>query len=202
MKKVILMLGILIISPIIIIGCGATKKEIKETKVQEQGLAKEFANAPKWVLDSSAEKGLIAVGSAKVGKAGMQFARTEALANGRDELARIISVKVSNMTKNFGQTTGIGDNQTVDKVSSQVSKQIASEVLNGSRQKEMWVSSIGDVYILVIVDTSLIKQMVKDGIESSYKNDVALWQQFQAKNAHEELDKEIDKEFNKFKEQK
>ncbi|MFH1096397.1 MAG: LPP20 family lipoprotein [Candidatus Desantisbacteria bacterium] len=203
MKKVLLMLGILTISPMIIIGCGATKKEIKEQpKVQEKGLAKEFANAPEWVLNPSVEKGLAAIGSVKMGNAGMQFARTEALANGRDELVRIMSVKVSNMVKNFSQATGLGNSQTVDKVSSQVSKQIASEVLSGSRQKDMWVSPSGDVYILVIVDTSLIKQTVKDSIESSYKNDAALGQQFQAKNAHEELNKEVDKEFGGVKEQK
>lgn len=136
-KKVVLMLEILTIFPMIIIGCGTAKKEIKETKVQEQGLTQEFANAPKWVLDSSAEKGLGAVGSAKAGKAGMQFARTEALANGRDELARMISVKVSNMIKSFSQVTGVEDDQAIDKVSSQVSKQITSEVLSGSRQKDM-----------------------------------------------------------------
>lgn len=54
----------------------------------------------------------------------------------------------------------------------------------------------------MIMDTNLIKQVVKDGIESSYKNDAVLWQQWKAKNAHEELNKEVDKEFNKFKEQK
>ncbi len=202
MKRTILMLGILTISPMMIIGCVTTKNEIKESKIQEQGQIKEFANAPKWVSDLSGEKEPAAVGSAKIGNVGMQFARTEALANGRDELARMMSVKVSNMVKNFSQVTGIGNAQSAEKVSSQVSKQITSEVLSGSRQKEMWVSPSGEVYMLVVIDASLVKQVVKDGIESSYKNDTALWQQFQAKNAHEELDKEVDKEFNKFKEQK
>ncbi len=41
MKKTILMLGILIISPMIIIGCATAKKEIKETEVQEQYQVKE-----------------------------------------------------------------------------------------------------------------------------------------------------------------
>ena len=196
MKRVLLMLGILTCVPMMIIGCVATKNEIKEQpKVQEKGLAKEFANAPVWVLNPSVEKGLAALGSAKIGNAGMQFARTEALANGRDELARIMSVKVSNMVKNFSQATGLGNSQTVDKVASQVSKQIASEVLSGSRQKDMWVSPSGDVYILVVVAISLIKQTVKDGIESSYKNDAALGQQWQAKNAQDELSKKVDKEF-------
>ena len=202
MKRTILMLGILTISSMMIMGCGGAIKETKETKVQEKGLTKEFADAPKWVLNPSVEQGLAAVGSAKVGKVGMQFARTEALANGRDELARMMSVKVSNMVKNFAQVTGLGDSQTVDRVSGQVSKQVTSEVLSGSRQKDMWISPIGDVYILVVVDTSLIKQTVKDSVSSSYKNDAALAQQFQAKNAQDELNKEVDKEFGGVKGQK
>ncbi|MBU1599183.1 LPP20 family lipoprotein [bacterium] len=202
MKRTILILGILTISSMMIIGCGGAIKETKGTKVQEKGLVKEFDKAPGWVLNPSVEKDLAAVGSAKVGKVGMQFARTEALANGRDELARIMSVKVSNMVKNFAQVTGLGDSQAADKVSSQVSKQVASEVLSGSRQKDMWISPSGDVYILVVVDTSLIKQVVKDSVQSSYKNDEALSQQWQAKNAQDELNKEVDKEFGGVKEQK
>ena len=196
MKKAVSVLTILAALSMLITGCGG-KTEVK--KIQEPGLAKEFANAPKWVLNPAMEKTLCAAGSAKVGPAGMQFARTEALANGRDELARIISVKVKNLVSNFAGATGIGDDQTVDKVSKQVSKQVASQTLNGSRQKDLWVSPGGDVYILVVIDPEVVKEAVKNSVQTSYKNEQALWQQFQAKKGHEELDKEIEKEFGEFK---
>ncbi len=195
MKRSILFLACLAISSILIVGCKSTPK------VESPELAGEYANAPSWVLDPTMEGGLSALGISRVGKAGMQFARTEAIANGRDELARIISVKVKNLIKNFTETTGIGDEETVDKVSSQVSKQVASQTLNGSRSTNMWVSPKNNLHILVVLDPSSVADVVKENVETSYKNERALWQKFQAKKAHEELDKEIEKEFGEFKSQ-
>lgn len=170
-------------------GCAASSKK---------GLTGEYENAPGWVLNPEVEGGIAAVGIAKIGKAGMQFARTEALANARDELARILSVKVKNMVKNFTQTTGIGDDETVDKVSAQVSKQVTSQVLHGSRQRELWISPVNNLHVLVVLDPASVKEAVKQNVQTSYKNEKALWQQFQSQKAYEELDKEIEKEFGIF----
>jgi len=156
---------------------------------------------PAWVLDPSMEGGLSAVGSAKMSKAGMQFTRTEALANARDELARQMSVKVKNMVKNFTEVTGVGDDETVDRVSSQVSKQLSSQVLAGSKQKKMWKSKDGELFVLVVLDPeAAIKAVnaVREAVKTSYKNEKALWQKFQAKKAQEELNAEIEKEFGEF----
>lgn len=194
MKRAFYSLTVAVVLSFALQGCAS-----KPDKVAAPGLVDEFKKAPKWVLDLSDEKGLNAVGSAKLGKAGMQFARTEALANGRNELARIMNLKVKNLVKNFTQTTGIGDDQTVDTVSSQVSKQVADQVLTGSRQKDLWISPSGELYVLVVLDTATAAQAVKESIQTSYRNERALWQQFQAKKAYEELDDEIEKEFGDFK---
>ncbi len=196
MKKGLVILP-LIFTIATITSCGKkeTPKPQEISKIQNQKWANEFENAPRWVLNPQTEGVLAAVGSAKIGKAGIQFARTEALANARDELARMISVKVKNMVKNFTQQVGVGDEQTVDKVSVQVSKQVAYQVLNGSRQKDMWISPSGTLYILVVLDPEIVKEAVKQATLSSFKNEKALWQQFQAKKAYEELDREIQKEF-------
>ncbi|RMD46810.1 MAG: hypothetical protein D6834_01890 [Aquificota bacterium] len=180
--------------PLLLDSCGK-KEEPKPEKVQAPQWKNEFANAPKWVLNPQMEGGLSAVGSAKIGRAGMQFARTEALANARDELARQLQVKVKNMVKNFTQQIGVGDEQTVDKVSVQVSKQVTSTVLQGSRQKDMWISPSGELYVLVVLDPASVKEAVKQATLSSLKNERALWQKFQAKKAYEELDREVEKEF-------
>lgn len=196
MRKITHFLVILALSSILCAGCGSTPKE---TKIESPGLASELANAPQWVLQPSVNGILSSVGSAKVGKAGMQFARTESLANGRDELGRMINVKVKNLVGNFTQVTGIGDDQTVDKVSSQTSKQVTNQFLNGSRQKDMWISPSGELYTLVILDTAAVRDAVKESVMTSYQNEKALWQKFQAKKAYEELDKEIEKEFGEYR---
>ncbi|WP_457640346.1 LPP20 family lipoprotein [Persephonella sp.] len=192
MKRLILTLMTAAILPTLVTSCGKKEPE-KVEQVQAEAWKKEFANAPQWVLNPQVEGALAAVGSAKIGPAGMQFARTEALANARDEIARMLQIKVKNMIKNFTQVTGIGDQQTVDKVSAQVSKQVASQVLTGSQQREMWISPSGELYVLVVLDPGAVKEAVKQATISSFKNERALWQQFQAKKAYEELEREIQK---------
>jgi hypothetical protein len=125
----------------------------------------------------------------------MQFTRTEALAAARDELARQMTLKVKNMVKNFTQATGIGDDEVVDRVSAQVSKQVSKQTLTGSKQKDLWISPSSELFVLVVLDPASVGEAVKESIKTSYKNERALWQQFQGKKAQEELDAEIEKEF-------
>ena len=169
------------------------------SKVEAPAMQGEFANAPAWVLSPEMEGGLAAAGSAKMSKAGMSFTRTAAMANGRDELARMMNVKVKNMVKNFTQSTGIGDDETVERVVSNVSKQVTKQVLSGSRLKASWISPSSELYVLIVLDPTAAAEAVKQSVQTSYKNEKALWQQFQAKKAQEELDAEIDKEFGDFK---
>jgi ribosomal protein S20 len=156
------------------------------------------AKAPTWVCDegSDLEGGIAAVGSAAKNPLGISFQKTEATAAARDALARQISVKVKNMFKQFQASTGIGDEQTAEKATTNVSKQVASQTLNGSKVKNKWMSPTGTMYVLVVLpDASTVKDAVKDAAKTSYKNDKALWQKFLAQKADKELDAAVDKEF-------
>lgn len=189
MKK----LGLLLALALIFVGCARNKEEPKVSP--QSKFAKEFANAPRWVLQPNVAGSLAAVGSAKIGPAGIQMAKEEALAAARDELARIIAVKVKNMFKRFVQTTGVGDQQTVDKVSVSVSKQVSKVLLSGSMQRDMWISPSDTLYVLVVIDPKQAQTVVRDAVRSSLRNERALWQMILAKHYDKELDKEIEKEF-------
>lgn len=190
MKKTLLL--VLVVAVFAIAGCTS-----KGSNISPATMSKCLEGAPAWVVSMGAEGGLSAIGSAQLGNAGLSFARTEAIANGRDELARILELKVSNMIKNFNQTTGIGTEQTVDKVTSTVSRQLTTQTLTGSKLKSQWISAeCGEIYVLVVADAPGIKEDIKNQITSSFRNEQALWQQIQAKNALEEMDKEIDKVMN------
>lgn len=189
MKKALLLLVVL---SFFAVGCGSKTSGISESA---QDIAVCYAGSPNWVMAGQAEGGLSAVGMAKIGKAGLNFARTEALANARDEMARILSVKVNNMFKNFTQTTGIGEEQTVDKVSANVSKQVASQMISGSKQIGSWISPCNELYILVGIDSEMVQQAVEAQSVSSFKNENALWQQFLAEKGQEELSEAIKREF-------
>jgi ribosomal protein S20 len=107
----------------------------------------------------------------------------------------MIELRVKNMVKNFMQVTGVGDAETVDRVSVQVSKQVAYQTIRGSRQQNIWMSPCNELYVLVGVDPKMVKDFIKTQVETSLRNEQALWQLYQAKKAYQELDKEIDKEF-------
>ncbi len=165
-------------------------------QVANEILSEEFEDAPKWVLGEQAEGGaLTAVGSARIGKGGMQFARTEAMAHARSELARQLAVKVKGLVNNFSQQVGVGEGQTLDLFSEQVSKQVTNETISGSKQKELWISPASDLYVLVFIDPEMVKASVKNRIITSYQGDEIRWQKFQAENGSEALEKEIEKTF-------
>lgn len=189
MKKILL----IIFMSACLVSTGCSKKV---TKVDNKALSDEFKNAPSWVFNSELKGVTSAVGSAKIGKAGMQFAKTEALAQGRGELARQLSLVVKDLVNNFAEQTGLESTQTIDKLAKQVSKQVSNETLIGSRQKDIWISPSSELYVLVIMDQDMVKNMIRNAVQSSYKNDDARWQQFKAQKGNEELDKEIEKKFN------
>lgn len=187
--KVSLVYSVIVAVAVGMIGCSSKVDSISQAPKE---IKNEFADAPKWVLTQDNEKGIRSAGSAKIGKAGMQFAITEAEANARDAMARQIQVKVASMVKNFTQQTGVGDNQTVDKVVSSVSKQVSKQELVGVQRKDMWISPSGEIWVLMSMSEQSA-QAVKNGVKSSFSNDDALHQQVQAKQAQDELDKELEK---------
>lgn len=181
-----------ILASVVMAGFTACSSKNATTAEAPKAIQNEFSNAPKWVLSQENEKGINASGSAKIGKAGMQFAITEAEANARDQMARQMQLKVANMVKNFTQQTGVGDGQTVDKVVSSVSRQVTQQELIGTQRKDMWISPSGELWVLMSMSETNVLA-IKNAVKSSFKNDDALHQQLQAKQAQDELDKELEK---------
>ncbi|MBE0497976.1 MAG: LPP20 family lipoprotein [Campylobacterales bacterium] len=149
--------------------------------------------APEWACGNESVEGAItAVGSAPMSKLGEGFSRREAIANGRSNLAQQIQTLVKDKVETFSRSTGVGGDEVADKVSTQVSKQVAQVTLNGSKQIKRWQDPTNnDIYVLIGVDEGAMNQEIKNSVKSSYKNDNALWQQFQSKQALESLDKEF-----------
>ncbi|MDR0454474.1 MAG: LPP20 family lipoprotein [Deferribacteraceae bacterium] len=190
MKKVLILI---VIVAFVAVGCGGSGTTSAPSAPVNQCLV----GAPDWVMNGGAEGGFSAAGSSKITAAGLSFARTAAMGNARDEMARSISVKVNNMLKDFTQVTGIGNDAVVDKVTASVSQQVASQTLEGTVQKASWTSPCSELHILVAADSAAVQAAVKQSVNSSYKDEKALWQQFQAQKAQDELSSAINKEFPK-----
>jgi len=196
MKK---QLGTLIISTALAISFSAcSSKEAKPEAAIEQEQADfrcriDSQLAPEWACGNAAIDGSItAVGSAPLSKLGQGFSRREALANGRSNLAQQVNTLVKDKVTTFSRSTGVTDSEVADKVSTQVSNQVAKQSLSGSKQMKYWQNpGNNDIYVLVGVDENTVNEEAKKQVKSSYKNDDALWQQFQSKQALESLEKEF-----------
>ena len=175
----------------LIVGCGSPDLDFQQCKIEN-------VKAPSWVCDGGAtmEGGIFGVGSSEKSPLGISFQRTEAAAAARDALARQLKVKVKNMFKQFQATTGVGDAQTAEKATQNVSKQVASQTLAGSKVMKVWIAPSGTMYVLVgMPDPQAVQQEVKKAVKTSLRNDNALWQKFLAQKADKELDAAVDKEF-------
>ncbi len=150
--------------------------------------------APTWACGNSNIDGYVtAVGSAPLSKIGHGFSRREAFANGRSNLAQHIEITVKDKVETFARSTGIGGDEVADKVSTQVSKQVAKVTLTGSKQMKYWENpSNNDIYLLVGISQDELNNEIKEHVQSSYKNSDALWQKFQSKNVLEALEKEFE----------
>lgn len=148
--------------------------------------------APLWVCDAPVEGVAVsAVGSHEASKAGQSFMKDQAAAAARVRLAQQMRVHVTNMVKQYAETTGAAGSETVDKVNTSVSKLITSETITGSRIFRSTTSPKGAMYVLVGLDPKLAEQQTEAALRTSMNNDRALWQQFKAKKAQDELAAEI-----------
>jgi len=151
--------------------------------------------APEWVCDAPVDGiAVSAVGSFRATKAGTQFQKTQATAAARNALASQMKIHVKRLVKNYVETTGVGDDETVDAVSSDVSKQITNETLHGTKVfKSRTNPKTKVMYVLVGMDPSNAAANSQEALKTSYNNQKAMWQKFMAKKAHADLDAEIDK---------
>ncbi|MFT7003276.1 MAG: hypothetical protein ACJAWW_000622 [Sulfurimonas sp.] len=173
-----------------ITGCSSTPAATQQTEFDNR-CKQENVLAPKWTCIPMVEGAYAGVGIAQKSAAGMGHMRRVALANGRSDLAQQIKSQVKDKVETFTRTTGVADGETVDQVNTAVSKQVAKVDLQGSKGVDAWTAPSGTLYMLVTVPEATVNGEVKAAIKTSFKNDQALWQQFQSKNALEGLEKEF-----------
>lgn len=192
MKRILLLLTMV---TLLLVGC--SNKEKKEEKRDLTPIeTKAYKDVPSWVFQPDYKGGIAAVGQAKVGAAGMSFARQEALAMARGELSRMIEVQVDDMFTSYVNSVGVSGEYGVEKVSTAVSKQVASVSIKGSKQVDFWMNKEGtEVYVLVAVSNEDVKRETLTTVKSTLGSDQALWQEFKAKKAQDELEAAVDKKF-------
>lgn len=172
--------------------CGTAKKE---EKVVECKFDNSSTPAPGWICDEPVPGVAVsAVGRAEKTNAGVAFQRQMAATDARVQLAQAMRVQVQNMIKQYVETTGAANSETVDRVNTSVSKQITNEMLTGTKILKSTTGPDGTVYMLVGLDEQAAQKLAESAIKTSMNNERAAWQQFRAKKGQEELAEEIAKQ--------
>lgn len=144
--------------------------------------------APGWVCDQPVEGlAVSAVGVAEKSAAGHSFMKNMAATDARVQLAQRMKVQVQNMVKQYAETTGAADSETVDKVNTSVTKQITDQTLLGTKIYKTITSPNGNLYVLLGMDEASMAAAAQSALRTSMGNDAALWQQFKAQKAQDEL---------------
>ncbi len=151
--------------------------------------------APNWVCDAPVEGMTVgAVGSAQKSAAGVSFMKQMAATDARVQLAQSMKAQVQNMIKQYVETTGAADQETVDRVNTSVTKQITDQTLQGTKIFRSITAPDGTMFVLVGLDEMSTQKLTEAAIKTSMDNDRAAWQQFRAKKGQDELAAEIAKQ--------
>jgi hypothetical protein len=150
--------------------------------------------APLWICDGPVEGVAIgATGSSPKSGAGIDFMKQQAATAARVRLAQQMKVHVQNSIKQYAETTGVGDSETVDKVNTATTKQITDQTLVGTKIYRSQTGPDGTMYVLVGIDEAGAQKLTETALKTSMNNEKALWQKFQAGKAQDELAADIAK---------
>ncbi len=174
------------------VGCTDTPEVYK----QQAGCYQDKVLAPEFTCNPVLKGYITGLGVAKMNAGGDKgFQRTEAMGSARDDIARQIEIKVSNLLKKYKSTTGSGADATFDKASSDVSTQLSSETLTGSKQVgNSWRHpQTNELFLMVGISTEIMKDKLENTVKTSFKNDNAMYQRFLAEKANGELEMALEK---------
>lgn len=190
MVKISTLLGFMLV--LNLVACGSNPPAQKVAECVFPG-SKEAA--PEWVCDAPVEGMSVgAVGTAAKSDAGIGFMKQLATTEARVQLAQQMKVQVQNMIKQYVETTGSGTKETVDKVSTSVTKQITNETLAGTKIFRSIQAPNGMMFVLVGLDEAAAQKLTETAVKTSMNNDQAAWQQFRAQKGQDELAADIAKQ--------
>lgn len=175
MKK-ILVSSLIAISILTFTGCSSKEPEVKQVKKLESECIVSGEDAPSWVCgDYEESTKYVAVGSAPMSKLGHNFSRNEALMNARTNLVNQIELQIKNHAETYMRSAGLKENEMVEKVVTQVSKQSSSMTLKESKQISYWQSEKDNtIYILVAIDKANVSKDLQKDVEEAIDTEVQI----------------------------
>lgn len=167
--------------------CGGPKTTNLAPTPTEQTIKK----IPAWYLNPPQEDDYLFATSTSTSR-DMQVAVQKAKVTAQASLAQQLETNLSDLTKNFQNETGLGSDSELITEFSAATKAVTQQTLNGTRVTQQEILPEKDIYRVYLLMSLPIGAANKQLMEK-IKGNQALYTQFRATKAFEELDKEIGK---------
>lgn len=192
MSKTNYLLSASAVLSLILVGCATAPKE----KAPE---APPTAALPSWVANPTIEDG-IASSECVPWSGDMSLDRAEAVAKARADLAKQIEIKVKAMDKTYARKVKTAGGVASGGVFESVSKQVTNRNLNATQVNKVDVVKINNadhLCAMVVFGRAANRRLFDDLINTSQvvqqispQDESAMWEEFKAFKAQQELDKE------------
>lgn len=144
-----------VVAALLLIGCGGDNAlGVGGKSIDKKALkALNLKGAPNWVLNAG-QGDMSAIGDAEIVGGDLGFARNEALALARDEIARQVSASVKGSLLNAKSKTksDMGD-ASMQSITEQITKQSTDTILSGTKQTDTWITDDGSrIFVLAKLD--------------------------------------------------
>ena len=144
-----------VVAALLLVGCGGDNAlGVGGKSIDKKALkALNLKGAPNWVLNAG-QGDMSAIGDAEIVGGDINFARNEALALARDEIARQVSVSVKGSLLNAKSKTksDMGD-ASMQSITEQITKQSTDTILSGTKQTDTWITDDGSrIFVLAKLD--------------------------------------------------
>ena len=143
-----------VVAALLLIGCGGDDSlGVGGKSIDKKALkALNLKGAPNWL--NAGQGDMSAIGDAEIVGGDLGFARNEALALARDEIARQVSVSVKGSLLNAKSKTksDMGD-ASMQSITEEITKQSTDTILSGTKQTDTWITGDGSrIFVLAKLD--------------------------------------------------
>ncbi len=151
---------------------------------------------PDWFLNPPKDKNYI-YASATDSSSNMQYAIDKASSLARDQIANTVGTRVMSMFKRFREEVGESESPEFITMTTNVSKQVVSEVISGTEIVKKEVSKKGDIFHAYVLMRMPVGE-ANSALMARIKANQNLYTRYRASQAFKELDDDVER-YEKFK---
>ena len=171
----------------LLLGCGGGAKT---TNLAPTPVEKTMETIPDWFLTTPEDPSYI-FATASMTSRDMQLAIQKAETAAKQSLASQLGEKLGNVTKNFQEEVGVGEDSELLQQFSSATKVVTKQTLNGARtdqKKLVPEKGIYRAYVLMSLPVGAANKALMDKIKENQN----LYTRFRATQAFDELNKELE----------